>query len=131
MDKYALLFSSVSVVLCSIFFSCMQLLFLHLVHSFHMLVQTHAPGKIPFPIAQFPVINACEQQALVSEHMPKYLCTCHGNTCCFYFIFHGGLFLRCQVFLPEVLFLLPWQQTWQVLFGGCYLLADFYPFLLV
>ena len=92
----------------------MQLLFLPLVHSFLMLVQTHASGESPFPIAQFPVINACEQQALESEHRPKYLCTCHANTCCLCFVFHGVLFLLCQVFLPEVLFLLPWQQTWQV-----------------
>lgn len=79
----------------------MQLLFFPLVRSFHMLVQTHAVGEIPFPIALFLVIHSCEQQALVSEHRPKYLCTCHGNTCRFCLVFHAALFLLCQVFFTR------------------------------
>jgi len=39
---YAVLFSSVSLVPCSISFSCMLFLWFPLDQSFHMLVQTHA-----------------------------------------------------------------------------------------
>ena len=67
----------------------------------------------------------------MSEHGPKYVCTCHGNTCFFCFVFRAALFLLCQVFLLEVLCLIPWQETWQFLFGGCHHLADFSPFRLI
>ena len=72
-----------------------------------MLVQTHALGEIPFPIALFLVIHPCEQKALVSEHQPKYLCTCLGNTSFLIFVFRAVHFLVCQVFLLELLCLIP------------------------
>ena len=113
-DEHSQLFSNVSVVPCSIFFSCMQLLLFPLVQSFHMLVQTHTLEEIPFPISLFPVLNFCELQALGSGHRPKYLCTCHGNTCCFCFVVRGGLFWPCQVLLQELLCLIPWHIEFSV-----------------
>ena len=91
-----------------------------------MPVQTHALGEIPFPIAL----------SLVSS---KHLCLNTGQSM-FVFVmtilvfsvsffvqrFYTGRkneftsnlhnFLLCQVFLLEVLCLIPWQETWQSLF---------------
>ena len=77
------------------------------------------------------MLNFCELQALGSGNRPKYLCTCHGSTCCFCFVVHAGLFWPCQVPLQELLCLIPLPQMWQVLFGGCNHLNDFSPFLLM
>ena len=108
------LFSSVSIVACSVFSSCKQIVWLLQFYSLHTLVEIHCLLQIRSPISLILLKHSDELPILVSGPGLKYLCTFHGGNC--YSAFRGAFFWPYpRSLLQESNLIFP-KQTEQVLF---------------
>ena len=95
------LFSSVSIVACSVFSSCKQIVWLLQFYSLHTLVEIHCLLQIHSPISLILLKHSDELPILVSGPGLKYLCTFHGGNMLFCFSWSSFLALS-KVFTSGV-----------------------------